>query len=291
MALDNELGRYSRAFRPFKQTEWTFWPINYGGNHWELVIIHKEQVNGEWSHIVQIAVIDAWRNSTDSTRRRVVNRRVKGLMKKLKFTFGQNIERTVWVPWQKDGWSCGLRTYWAARRIIERILKLEEEGLNYDEEVWLPLSGWFNPDFVRWEMIGLNAYDCVKDLGYRARIAVELVNEVDSGAGVLVDAATVMRPPRNAGDDKIEKPPEPPEPEPEKPGQAKRRVLVPVPVPNQRRIAPSWPIERRNYKPFEKKGEHDDPVWSRTSTGKRRLLSQDGAPNPKRPNLFSGENG
>ncbi|KAI1137672.1 hypothetical protein F5Y05DRAFT_387939 [Hypoxylon sp. FL0543] len=295
--------RYMRAFQQFKATEWTLWPINYGGNHWELVVIHKEQVNGEWSHVLQLAIIDAWKNDSDRRRREFVDTRVRRLLRHFDFTFAKNFEREVWVPWQKDFWSCGLRTYWSARQIVERILKLEEDGLNYDEEVWSPLSGWFNPDFVRWEMIGLNAYHCVKDLDYRARIAVELVNHVDGGNGHLVEAERVMRPPATSEqDERIERPPAEMQLLHKRkrweddglgsePGQASESTtkFVPVPVPNQRRIAPSWAINRRHNGPLER--EDDDPVWSRTNTGRRRVVSQQSdasqAPKRNKPNLFS----
>ncbi|KAI1407911.1 hypothetical protein F5Y13DRAFT_173763 [Hypoxylon sp. FL1857] len=261
--------RYGRVFQQFKETEYSLWPINFAGNHWELVFIHKKRVDGgEWSHILHIAVIDGWRDESTRRRKAFVDARLRRLFEKFNFTFEPNCERNVWAPWQKDTWSCGLRAYWAAKQMMSRILQHHEEGSSYDEELWLPLSGWFNPDFVRWEMIGLNAYHCVKELDYRARVAVELVNQVRSGDDGLVDAGKVMRPPKDDDED-IE---EPPQPDKRRRVQgdddydrvldaAPRKKFVPVPVPNQRRIAPSWSIKKGDYKAYERLGEEENPVW------------------------------
>lgn len=77
-------------------------------------------------------------------------------------------ERIMWVPWQQDGWSCGLRMFWTARNMMDRIQETMDRN-GYDEQIWGSLPGWFNPDQVRWEMIGLNAHEAVKEMNYRGR--------------------------------------------------------------------------------------------------------------------------
>lgn len=274
--------RYRRWFRIFAATEYVIWPINYSGNHWELVVIHKQQAeNGDWTHVSQIAVIDAWKNEGNSVRKQQVHTRLEGFLKKMNMTFALNYERSVWAPWQRDLWSCGMRTYWAARQMMDRILKFHEDGLTYSEKLWEPLSGWFNVDFVRWEMIGLNAYFCVKDLDYRARVAVELVNQVQGDNDEMEDAGDTMRPLQ--GDHEIERPPIAQQPVPSTPNKRKKREhdaddslmdisspspvtkFAPVPVPNERRIAPSRSIDRGDQDMLEGEGENANPIWSRSS--------------------------
>ncbi|XDG08152.1 hypothetical protein ABKA04_007767 [Annulohypoxylon sp. FPYF3050] len=159
----------------------------------------------------------------------------------------------MWVPWQQDGWSCGLRMFWTARNMMDRIQETMDRN-GYNEQIWGSLPGWFNPDQVRWEMIGLNAYEAVKEMNFRARFAVEVVSKVaqqDRNGIEQVDAQRVMQPPRKKGPDTWEIPPVP-----------RERPLVPIPRPNERRVAPSGSIASSSGNIRQQgQGTVEDPVW------------------------------
>ncbi|KAI2463904.1 hypothetical protein F4781DRAFT_425989 [Annulohypoxylon bovei var. microspora] len=292
----NMLSRpYPRFFNAFMQTEYSLWPLNYDDIHWELAVVHKgktDETTGRWDRVLHIAIIDAWKDASGTERNQMISYRLRHILEKSGLTFAADCERVVWVPWQKDNWSCGLRVYWSAKQILDRLARDMAEGRSYDEQLWAPMGGWFNPDAVRWEMIGLNAYEAVKEMDYRARIAVELTDQAKNGAGKLQDAGDVMRPPargssgkkssKKAGedDDVIEVPPEVPD-----------RRLVAIPIPNERRIAPSWPIKQGDLG-VPRRSARNNSVWSRINQGQPPVRST-----PRRPvvpqggALFKGDKG
>ncbi|OTA58967.1 hypothetical protein K449DRAFT_385511 [Hypoxylon sp. EC38] len=223
----------------------------------------------------------------------------------MNLTLAPNYMRSVWTPWQQDSWSCGIRTFWAARQMMDRILKLHVDKLTYSEGLWEPLSGWINVDFTRWEMIGLNAYYCVKDLDYRARVAVELVNQIDDGKGGFLDAGDTMRPPQ--GERKIERPTNARQPGQYKPNKRRKleddtdsddsvveishEIFAPVPTSNKRRL-PSQSIDGCDFaEEEEEEGEDRNSVWSRRSPERRGYPEPSNtASRPRKlskPNLFS----
>ncbi|RWA03244.1 hypothetical protein EKO27_g11861, partial [Xylaria grammica] len=188
-----------RALARIKMNEYSIFPICSNGNHWVLVVIHKEERptgpggRNEWSHVAQAAVIDSYR---DVGRARLISDRLQSWLGAAGgFTYSANFKRTVWTPLQKDGSSCGPRTYWNAKQILDRLLELHEAGLGYHEALWGGLSGWFNEEFVRAEMTGRCAWDAVRAMGYNARIGVECVNRVrETPNGRWVPADQLMKP-------------------------------------------------------------------------------------------------
>ncbi|KAI0376757.1 hypothetical protein F5Y04DRAFT_265681 [Hypomontagnella monticulosa] len=189
---------YPRWFALFSTTEFTLWPINFDSCHWVLCVMRKTNPTGKkggWNHITHFCILDSWvgwADHDDATRRRFLEQRIKRFVSKLGFMVAAEARREVWVPRQLDYWSCGLRTYWAARRMMDRIRELELGEYTDQEALWRPLTGGVDCDFVRWEMIGLNISAAIRQMGYGGRAAIEIVSQVRAG-GELQDAGEVMR--------------------------------------------------------------------------------------------------
>ncbi|KAI0873276.1 hypothetical protein GGS24DRAFT_501979 [Hypoxylon argillaceum] len=173
-----------RAFRKMRTTEYSFLPICTDGNHWVLVVIHKLQRpilddpagGSEWSHVAQMGVFDSYR---DTVRVKMVQERMREWLERSGgFTFAPTYKKTAWVPMQNDINSCGPRAYWVAKQFLARLLRLYERSKFYESTIWKDFSGWFNEDFERGEMMGRCAWAAVRAMDYRARVAVECVNQV-----------------------------------------------------------------------------------------------------------------
>lgn len=216
--------RAKRALDMIRATEYSIFPVCTDDSHWVLVVIHKDQrpssadrTKMEWSHVAQIAVLDPFRES--ALMKMVCTRLGMWLRGAGGFTVAPDCEKTVWVPLQKDGTSCGPRAYWNAKQILDRLLDLHESDMSYHPSLWDDLSGWFNTDFVRLEMAGRCASAAVREMDYKARVAVECVDRVrktDGSEAKWEDAGQVMRP----ANYKNKKPERRPRPRPRKPWQA-----------------------------------------------------------------------
>ncbi|KAI3318798.1 hypothetical protein HD806DRAFT_302841 [Xylariaceae sp. AK1471] len=204
-ALYNVLkGPLTRMYKTIKAKEYNIWPINTNGNHWVTVIIHKKQRpdkdNGNkqaWTHITEMAVVDPYRSGATMN---MVHTQIRKLLEAGKFTFALDYERKVWSSLQRDASSCGPRSYWCAKQFMDRILWLYESKSSYNENLWDDLSGWFDEDFVRGEMIGRAAWNAIRDMNYNARVAIECVNRVrkhDAISDKWKNAGQLMRPPKN----------------------------------------------------------------------------------------------
>ncbi|KAI8949802.1 hypothetical protein F4801DRAFT_385710 [Xylaria longipes] len=197
-----------RLVRNLKATEYNIFPICSNGNHWVLVVLHKNQVPStadptkrEWSRVVQAVVLDPFRSSQRTDFVHETLRR--WLTQAGQFTFAPNYVQNVWVPLQHDDSSCGPRAYWHAKQILDRLLALHENGINYNPSLWGDLSGWFNEGFVRDEMIGRCATTAVRLMDYNARVAVEVVNrtkDFNTANANWKVAGTMMKPTDITGD-------------------------------------------------------------------------------------------
>lgn len=192
-----------RLVQRMKRREYDIFPVCSNNNHWVLVVLHKSQVASkddpskmEWSRVMQAAVLDPYRD--DSRIEFVLNTLRKWLVRAADFTFASDFRRNVWVPRQHDTNSCGPRSYWNAKQLLDRLLELHENGVNYDESLWSPLSGWFNESFVREEMTGRCASDLVRKMDYNARVAVEVVQQVKEYSTSMAATENVVW--MNAGD-------------------------------------------------------------------------------------------
>ncbi|KAI3338089.1 hypothetical protein F4824DRAFT_98071 [Ustulina deusta] len=274
-----------RALARLKTTEYSIFPICMNGDHWVLVIMHKsprrtgEGGEMEWSHVEQVAVLDPYRDGQTMTL--VSNRLRYWLTQAGNFTYSGNYTRIVWVPMQKDATSCGPRAYWHAKQLMDRLLELHENEIKYAESLWNDLSGWFNEHFVRGEMMGRCAWDAVRAMDYKARIAVECVNRVreyEHQNETWAKADRLMRPP-NFSNMKPETRPRPHArigaespasagadygddivmggtPLPSTPVQ--KSWKPPVPVPNQHKIAPDVVFRTHEVIPIDDSDSEED---------------------------------
>ncbi|KAI0599599.1 hypothetical protein F4775DRAFT_550621 [Biscogniauxia sp. FL1348] len=259
--LTSPLNRFVRAIRA---KEYTLWPISVDSSHWMLLVIHKGKSKPDikdYDVVKQVGYYDPWRTNNPGWRRKLVFRRLQILlMNKCKLKFLRDWRRDVWVPVQRDGTSCGPRAYWSGKTFLDRLLTVYEAGRTYDESLWNPHSGWFDNNFVRGEMIGRVAWLKVTQVDYRARIGVELINEVNLATNVepkIADAALHMKP-ADYGDDvanwpKPDKPPAGPVlPQPLPTGVAEGvptliDELLPPAVPGQPKIAPKFNVKAPTY--------------------------------------------
>ncbi|KAI1398368.1 hypothetical protein F4819DRAFT_468730 [Hypoxylon fuscum] len=276
------------VFDNFKSTEYTVWPVFYILRG-VLVVIRKENpgkaANG-YTRIVQFAILDS--HGTRDKRIETLEQKLRPLLTHFGFTFADEARRTAWVPIQETGGSNASRVFWAARQMIDRILNMVVNGWDYYEGIWEDLSGWYNDDFVRWEMIGLNAYQCVREMDYRARIAVELVNDIRQDDGTTVDAGDTMRPPAERKE-KMQQPPNRKKPttqngksspsptgsdkkEDEKEdvkGEAQKTSFWKPP--NNRQVAPEYSLKQGHYRKRDRQGDAPtQSVFSRTHDGTKR---------------------
>ncbi|KAI0542811.1 hypothetical protein GGR58DRAFT_171944 [Xylaria digitata] len=207
-----------RALALIKTTEWSFLPVSSEGNHWVVIVLHKEKrpapannkdktKKEEWSHVAQMAVLDPFRQNA---RMRMVRDRMKAWLEKAgAFTFARDHSRVVWVPLQKDGTSCGPRAYWHTKQLMDRLLEMHEAGAGYSERFWRDLSGWFNEDFVRAEMIGRCAWDGVRQMDWNARVSIECVKYLREDGrqdALLAKADDIMRPVDNSNNEPDKRP-------------------------------------------------------------------------------------
>ncbi|KAI1391750.1 uncharacterized protein F4822DRAFT_388340 [Hypoxylon trugodes] len=232
-ATDHELvstlgKKNAKFFRGFSMTEYTVWPICVNQSHWQLVIIRKAMepypvaakgvkdktprpTGNRWGRVVQVSVVDSWRDHSALVRSTMIHQRIRAFLEakvnshELEFSFEPNYQiQNTWAPWQSDNWSCGYRTYWSAKQIMDRIMEIYVHGKN-PEILWNDLNGWINPEFVRWEMVGYNAYAAVKHMEYNARVAVEMVNTISEYDGEAM-AGPALEPLKDFTADNPEKP-------------------------------------------------------------------------------------
>ncbi|KAI0975648.1 hypothetical protein F4678DRAFT_469524 [Xylaria arbuscula] len=202
MVIKNNRSR--RALNRMKATPFSIFPINTNSDHWVLVLmckapprLVKKDANEktEYSHVTHVAVLDPFR---DTPRVNMVHDRLRRwLIEAGNFTYRENPQKTVWVPLQKDGTSCGPRAYWNAKQLIDRLLTFYEAGVDFSDVLWNDLSGWFNEHFVRGEMMGRCAWDAVRAMDYNARISVECVvrlREYENRNGKWEMADKLMKP-------------------------------------------------------------------------------------------------
>ncbi|KAH9905472.1 hypothetical protein F4778DRAFT_779808 [Xylariomycetidae sp. FL2044] len=206
-------GDYGRFRGDILSREYTFWPIIINASQWLLAVVHREskpKAGGgvTLGNVLQIGVMDSHTAPADRTLRNRVVDRLGLLYRGLGVNLGAPPRgRFPWIPVQNDVYSCGCRAYSAGKETMDRLLKLHEAQTSYDESLWDDHSAWFNYEAVRAEMILRNAWKAVREMEYRARIAVELVNSVQDdtefrtlegadtrATDVVLKNASVLRP-------------------------------------------------------------------------------------------------
>ena len=100
-----------------------------------------------------------------------------------------------WVPPQTDDWSSGFRSFALIKKQCEAVLEHHcAEEVWKDDIFWQRASGWLSPHAIRHEMMGLLAIGCIRDMQWRARIAIEPVHELDGIENQSAFAARLLRP-------------------------------------------------------------------------------------------------
>ncbi|KAK6856681.1 hypothetical protein PG995_006868 [Apiospora arundinis] len=179
----NDSDTLSRLFRGFFENEYTLFNWNTGG-HWGTCLIHMEtDADNRYTHVVQIGVMDSFQEDSTMVW---VHQRMRAILEFLGCTFASgNIERTFWLPRQRDGYSCGLVTAYTNRLLIERIsdFYLPSGPQEYDDEsLWRPAREHFDPFQFQGELSGLCAVELMHHTGYNSRLAVAMVNRVTNTA-------------------------------------------------------------------------------------------------------------
>ncbi|KAK8071149.1 hypothetical protein PG997_011352 [Apiospora hydei] len=117
---------------------------------------------------------------------RHVHLRLRGMLGLLGCTFAAaDVERTLWMPEQRDSYSCGIITAYINQLLIERIADqyMPSGPQQYDDAaLWRPGSERFNPREFQGHLTGLVAVELMRATGYRGRVTVALVNETTSRA-------------------------------------------------------------------------------------------------------------
>lgn len=143
-----------------RERQYTIWPTNVG-NHWVVIIIRTapKSVNDEPTphrRVSHIAVVDPARHEKTIN---LVHQRIRLFLEHHLFTIDDNSRTSIWLPKQRDSWSCGVVAYNIAKVMIKRIKKtvLTSSPGFYSNDIWGPMSGDFQPSKVRLELVGLLA--------------------------------------------------------------------------------------------------------------------------------------
>ncbi|KAK7917311.1 hypothetical protein PG985_010919 [Apiospora marii] len=181
-----DLSTMTRLFGSFFEREYSIFNWNTGG-HWGSSLIHKQRgKDGRWNRIAHIAVLDPLQ-SNDTIQ--FVHARLRAVLRSIGCTIARGeIERTFWFPRQRDGYSCGVYAANLNRILIDRIADLYlPSGPNAynDAALWQPAREYFDPRQFQGEMQGLVGLTLVRELEYKARLAVAIV---DKTTNIAVDS-------------------------------------------------------------------------------------------------------
>ncbi|KAK7946811.1 uncharacterized protein PG986_011132 [Apiospora aurea] len=177
------VSRAVELFEGFLTHEYTVFNWNTGG-HWGSSLIHMQRgADGRYTHVLHIGVVDPLQKPGIV---RHVHLRLRGMLGLLGCTFAaSDVERTLWVPEQRDSYSCGIITAYINQLLIERIADqyMPSGPQQYDDAaLWRPGSERFNPREFQGHLTGLVAVELMRATGYRGRVTVALVNETTSRA-------------------------------------------------------------------------------------------------------------
>lgn len=155
-------------FGRISSRQFTLWLINTG-EHWVSIVLH---VQG--GQIVNYAINEPGRRPEIIDR---VDARLRHLLQIEGVTIvpERHEIKDIWFPTQLDGFTCGLRTYEILRVMLERINeRYHLHGVDnmYDDSLWSPMSGDFQPNKVRQQMMGIVACRAMKHQDYKARLSV-----------------------------------------------------------------------------------------------------------------------
>ncbi|KAK6189646.1 hypothetical protein LQW54_013050 [Pestalotiopsis sp. IQ-011] len=176
--LDSEKVRFRMIMlKSIQHCEYTFWPIKSDG-HWVPVVLQmKETVQGS-QYFDRVACIFVADPDGDSSRQLAVMRRMMSLLGAYGFPAERfSLPVYVWTPQQLGDCNCGLQCYIIFDEFMRRMTR--QFLSNQEMDPCEPIRRHFDAQSVREEMAGLCAAMCVRELGNEARIAVEVVGEVE----------------------------------------------------------------------------------------------------------------
>lgn len=202
---DRQVGDMERLppkLRSINSREYVFWVVEVNaldragqagdeGIHYVTIIIHLSIPEGEQSYryVESCAIADPDPDPTNN-RLNLVFARLQRFFDEANFEPSPNSDwelKDLWIPlantiqysndpdYVPDNWSTGLRCFHIVRQLVDRLTRLYTSRPQWHDNrlFWRPLDGWFNPDAVRAEMIGLVAQELNKKMGYNTRVAIE----------------------------------------------------------------------------------------------------------------------
>lgn len=168
-----------------RERQYTIWPTNVG-NHWVVIIIrtapltaeHRDAGEPDKTLVTHIAVVDPAKHRKTID---LVHQRMQLFLEYHDFVIADDSRTEIWIPKQRDGWSCGIRVYHVITVMLERIKhEVLAKSSKRPSSIWAPLSKYFQPAKVRLELIGLLADTAAQAVGkgkYAAKVSL-----VPSGA-------------------------------------------------------------------------------------------------------------
>ncbi|KAI0601609.1 hypothetical protein F4775DRAFT_589379 [Biscogniauxia sp. FL1348] len=206
---------YPPLYLDLRRKPYHFWVVDVGGGQltrWQLVILHLgrnkaafegedgqveyDYADEEFGNIESIAVIDPEHGKAGELREAKTLDRFLQVLDALGFKPGPNFSRQKpWIPpCGKIDWSSGLRVFDIFRTSVNRITDsyCYDPRVHDGDNLWKPHSGWFNPDAVRSDMIGMAATMVNRGMHYMTRVAIEPIKSIKFRNGRTVKIQNMM---------------------------------------------------------------------------------------------------
>ncbi|KAI1496054.1 hypothetical protein F5X99DRAFT_425222 [Biscogniauxia marginata] len=185
---------YSKFFQQVRSAEYLLWPVEVDDGHWMAVLAHLRKRNvpnpakpanlgndaipdtipsKDYNSILRWGVVTARRDPPAQALKNRVRQRFAEIVKQGDLTLSNNLETELWVPEDTDNFSSGLRVYNLIKEQMHRVTEFYCREIPHQGSFWDPHRGWLDVDEVRSEMQGRAAQNCLNDLAYYARIAIE----------------------------------------------------------------------------------------------------------------------
>lgn len=207
--------RTPQVFRPLYTRPYHFWPINTALDsppHWVTGIVQLEPPEGSgnpfednnvrFTVISRIVIVDPDRSFDPRVEAQTFQRlhriyTAMGMTPSARFTATGPNNVDLWVPPSNlqegfdeslpaEEFSGGLRCFWLIRLFLNRVLDACCYSTLYPANFFGLVPGFFNPDFVRSEMIGHAAAAVNHQMEYRTRIAIEPIRMMNIGPNRMV---------------------------------------------------------------------------------------------------------
>ncbi|KAI1641357.1 hypothetical protein F4809DRAFT_654822 [Biscogniauxia mediterranea] len=220
---------YPPLYLTLRRKPYHFWVVDVGGGQstrWQLVILHLgrnksafENEDGQveydyakeaFGNIESIAVIDPEHGKVGEGREVKTLDRFLQVLDAMGFKPGPDFSRRKpWIPpctssfpqasnppqyRGKIDWSSGLRVFDILRASLNRITEsyCYNPRVHDGRNLWKPHNGWFNPDAVRSDMIGMAATMVNRGMQYTTRVAIEPVKSIKFRNGRTVPIQNMM---------------------------------------------------------------------------------------------------